>query len=127
MPMIFVVLADKILPISLVLMFLFGCTYRNEEEVFAEQICNVGDITYSGFIKPLIEKRCVSCHNAVLPSGNVLLQDYKNLAVVVEDGRFLGATRHDPGFQPMPQGEAKLSNCDILKIEKWIGQGFPEN
>jgi hypothetical protein len=62
-----------------------------------------------------------------LPSGNVNLEDYGKLIVHIENGKFLGAIRHAPGFSPMPQGESKLADCDIEKIENWIDQAYPEN
>jgi hypothetical protein len=108
-------------------MFLINCTFRNDEEIFAEEICEVEEVSFSGFVKPLVQSRCESCHNASLSSGNVNLQGYDNVKVYVENNRFLGSVRHDPGFTPMPFGQSRLPNCDILKIEKWINDGFPDN
>lgn len=104
-----------------------SCTTRNEEEIFAELDCDTEGVTYSGFVLPLLESRCISCHNSQLPSGNVNLENYENLVTVVENGRFLGAIRHEPGFSNMPQGQAQLSSCQIENIEAWIDQGFPNN
>lgn len=84
-------------------------------------------VSYSGFVKPLLEKRCISCHSSILSSGNVNLENYEKLKVHVENNEFLAAIRHTPGFTPMPQGEPKLSDCDIEKIQNWINNGYPEN
>lgn len=109
------------------ILLLTDCTFRNDEEILAEQICDVEEVTFSGFVKPLIQSKCESCHNPSFSSGDVNLQGYDNLKVYVENNRFLGAIRHDPGFTPMPFGQSRLPNCDILKIEKWIEEGFPDN
>ncbi|MEX1240336.1 MAG: hypothetical protein WEB30_11485 [Cyclobacteriaceae bacterium] len=110
-------------------LLLAGCTFDNEESVFKDVVCpEISDaVTYSDFIKPLLEKRCVDCHNSVLSSGNVNMETHARLKVYIEDGSFFGAIRHLPGFNPMPQGDSKLSNCDIEKIENWIDSGYPEN
>lgn len=113
--------------ISALLYVFSSCTSRNEEEIFADINCDTENVTYSGFVLPLLESRCISCHNSQLPSGNVNLENYENLVTFVENGRFLGAIRHEPGFSNMPQGQAQLSSCQIESIEAWIAEGFPNN
>ncbi|MEX2567806.1 MAG: hypothetical protein WD431_17800 [Cyclobacteriaceae bacterium] len=109
-------------------LFLFNCTFHNEEDLFSDEVCDTsGDITYSSFVKPIIERNCVTCHNSSLANGNVNLESYGVLSVQVENGRFLGAINHLPGFAPMPQGGTKLSDCTIETIELWISNGYPEN
>ena len=105
------------------------CTFDNEETLFKDLVCPeiIAPVGYSGFVKPLLEKRCVSCHSSMLASGNVNIENYERLKVYIENGKFLGAIHHLPGFSPMPQGESKLSDCDLEKIEEWINIGYPEN
>lgn len=104
-----------------------GCTFRNEEDLFADELCVTTDVTYSTFVRPLIDNQCVSCHNSTLPSGNVNLENYEELSVYVNNGQFFGAVSHDPGFSPMPQDGPRLADCSIKKIESWIDKGFPNN
>lgn len=108
---------------------LAGCTFHDEETLFKDIVCPeiTEPVTYSAFVKPLLEKRCVSCHGSMLSSGNINLEDHGKLKVQIENDKFLGAIRHAPGFTPMPQGESKLSDCDLEKIENWINNGYPEN
>lgn len=110
-------------------MLLAGCTFDNEEALFKDVVCPeiVEPVSYLTFVKPLLDRRCLSCHNSNLPSGNVNIQTYDLLKPHIENGSFLGAIHHTPGFSPMPQGSAKLSDCDIEKIESWINNGFPQN
>lgn len=112
-----------------VLLHLVGCTFENEETLFKDVVCpEITElVSYSGFVKPLLEKRCISCHSSILSSGNVNLENYEKLKAHVGNNKFLGAIRHTPGFAAMPQGEPKLSDCDIKKIENWINNGYPEN
>lgn len=119
----------SVLSYCAVLLLVVGCTFDDEETLFKDVVCPEisAPVSYSGFVKPLLEKRCVSCHNSFLSSGNVNLEDHARLMTHIENGKFLGAIRHAPGFSPMPQGEAKLSDCDIEKIESWINAGYPEN
>jgi hypothetical protein len=45
----------------------------------------------------------------------------------VNSGKFLGALRGETGFSPMPKNLPQLSDCQMLKIEKWIANGAPDN
>ena len=114
---------------SCAVLLLSACTFDNEEMLFKDVVCpEINEpVSYSLFVKPLLEKRCLSCHSSILLSGNVNLEDYEKLKAQIENNKFLGSVRHAPGFSPMPQGEAKLSDCDIEKIENWINNGYPEN
>jgi hypothetical protein len=33
----------------------------------------------------------------------------------------------DGNASAMPQGQPKLSDCDIGKVKKWVNAGYPEN
>ncbi|VAW30002.1 hypothetical protein MNBD_BACTEROID07-453, partial [hydrothermal vent metagenome] len=61
------------------------------------------------------------------PYGNIALENYNDVVAVAKNGKLLGSIRFDAGFVPMPQGSAKLSNCDIAKIGKWVKDGTPNN
>jgi hypothetical protein len=109
-------------------LILINCTFHKEEIFFADEVCDTtGEITYSSFVRPIIENRCMSCHNGDNPSGSVNLESFEKLKVQIENGKFLGVITHMPGFPPMPQDGTKLSDCEIEKIEMWIMAGFPEN
>ena len=121
------VLTTRIWLLIPVVFFLTGCSFDNEEDLFADEICLTDEVTFSGTIEPLIDKNCIACHNSALPSGNINLEDYNQLKPLIENGRFLGSISHSRGFSAMPKGGPKLSDCDISKVEKWIEEGFPEN
>lgn len=89
--------------------------------------CDTAVLTYSGVVEPLISMWCVGCHNPVNVGGGYDLSSYLGVKFCIDNGRFLGTLKHSTGFSPMPQGTAKFSDCDIIKLEKWINAGYPNN
>ncbi|MCB9265568.1 MAG: hypothetical protein H6558_11120 [Lewinellaceae bacterium] len=104
-----------------------GCYYDVEEELYPAVECDTQGVSYSGTVQPLLSGNCYVCHSAAVNTAGITLEGYNNLKVYVDNGRFLGAIQHQPGFSPMPQGAAQLPECDILKIEQWITDGAPNN
>jgi Predicted membrane protein len=90
-------------------------------------LCDTSSFTYSGAVKAITEQYCRGCHSSASPSGGVVLDTYAGVKTVADNGRLAGAINHRAGFKPMPQGGAKLSDCQIKQIEKWIASGAPDN
>lgn len=42
-------------------------------------------------------------------------------------GTLYGSVAQDGSAQSMPQNGAKLPECDIVKIKKWVNAGAPNN
>lgn len=103
-----------------------SCYYDVEEELYPTLECSTANVTYSGVVASIIEKKCFKCHDAATNSGNITLEGYTNLKKYVDNGLLLGAIKHEAGFSPMPKNEAQLVECDIAKIEAWVVQGAPE-
>ena len=104
-----------------------SCRYHVEEELYPDTGCDTNDVTYSGTVLTIIENSCIGCHSQSANNGGVTLEGYSNLKVHVDNGRLLGAIRRDPGFAPMPQGQPRLPECTIEKIEAWIDDGAQNN
>lgn len=104
----------------------FSCYYDVEEELYKTN-CDADSVGYTKDIAPIIVNYCDVCHNDVALLGAISLESYNQVKVYVDNGKFLGSVRHDAGYSAMPQGGAKLSACDIQKIEKWIDDGAPNN
>ena len=116
------------LGVAIVILLLWtGCYYDVEEDFEKMVDCDVSNISYSADIVPILESRCYKCHAEGLNLGNITLEGYNKLKLLVDSGRFLGAVRRDPGFSPMPQNEAMLPDCQIMQIESWINNGAPNN
>lgn len=89
--------------------------------------CDSTNFKYSTAIKPLTEQYCKGCHNAAAASGGIVLDSYDGVKTVALNGKMLGAIKHMAGYQPMPQGGSKLSDCQILQVEKWVAAGAQNN
>ncbi len=112
----------------LFLISLQGCYYDVEEELYPDSvICDTSAVTYSGDVKAVLDNNCNSCHSQLVAQGGIVLDNYTSVKSVAGNGVLLGAIRHDSGFSPMPQGASKLSDCIILKIEKWVADGSLNN
>ena len=66
------------------------------------------------------------CHSSSRKEAGIALDKYDE-AIKVDPSLLLGVIRHEPGFLQMPRNSAKLSDCDIKKIEEWINQGSLDN
>lgn len=89
--------------------------------------CDTTNVSYSGFIAPLLATNCVGCHSGGAPSGGITLNTHAGVQAVANNGRLLGAITWANGFQPMPRGSAQLPSCSIDKIKAWIQDGAPNN
>ncbi len=108
--------------------FLQSCYYDNEEDLYpSPPACDTTNITYSATVWPIISESCTSCHSGSGAGGGVLLTNHAEVADACNNGRLLGAIRHESGYSPMPKAQAKMSDCDIKKIELWVANGTPDN
>lgn len=113
---------------------LSSCYYDNFKELHPDipvsstiSGCDtIGVISYSAQIVPILNNGCTqNCHNGV-SSGH----DMTNYAAVNADavaGTLYGSVAQNGSAQAMPQGGAKLQDCDIAKIKKWVDAGAPQN
>ena len=90
--------------------------------------CNTTNMKYSADIVPIIQANCYACHsNANMAISGISLQGHSNLKIQADNGSLVGAITHASGYEPMPQGGAKLSDCDINKIKSWVNAGALNN
>lgn len=111
----------------LTLVLVAGCYYDVEEELYPTLECDTGNMSYTNDILPIIQNNCYTCHNQGSNFGGVTLEGYESLKAYVDNGRLLGAIRHESGFSPMPKNAPQLVECNIEKIEAWINAGAPDN
>ena len=90
-------------------------------------LCDTNSFTFSAAINPILQQNCIGCHNNSLQSGGVNLSTYSGASVVAQNGRLLGAIKHQSGYAPMPQGGAQLQSCKIKQVEKWVAAGAQNN
>lgn len=106
-----------------------SCTYSQGDPVPA---CDVAKetVTYAAVISPIFDTHCRECHAAsvyVVKGGGNNFDDYQAIKSYFSPTILLGTIRHAPGFDPMPKGRDKLSECDIQRIETWVAAGKLNN
>ncbi len=131
----------KVLAIAMILLSMAttSCWYsRSWEELHpappVPKVCNdtLGIVmSYSTHIAPIIQTHCdinnLMCHKSG-PSAGGNLSTYAGVAAFSggSPSPILEALHHT-GPYPMPQGQAKLAECEIAKFDKWVKNGFPNN
>jgi len=118
----------------LIFTIVLSCNYENEAALFTAPPSGCSDtvnISYKNFVKPILASKCYGCHaTGIAPSsgGNYDLENFSTLKnfVTTNRSRFVGAIGHTTS-SPMPKGAAKLPDCDIKKITKWIDGGSLDN
>jgi hypothetical protein len=115
--------------VFLIIIFSFviiSCAYVKKDVV---QIpCTIADsVTYTKDIAPIIQTNCFQCHGGTSNISGILLESYTELKFYADNGYLYGTLSHSSGFIPMPDGGAKLNDCTISTIKKWIDTGTPEN
>jgi hypothetical protein len=117
-----------------------GCYYDNLEEMYPmaglTNVCDTSKtISYSNDLQPIFVNSCGATNTACHKTGNptpFILDNYAGVVntISISPNPFLGVIKHDasvPSVNWMPQGGGKLDDCSIMKIEKWINAGQPNN
>ena len=111
-----------------------SCYYDNEEKLYPvtpTTTCDTSTAKFAAFMSPLMTAQCATsnCHSASRQSGGINLSNYTTIKSYISSNKatFLGSIKHTSGFSQMPDGSAKLSDCNITKIETWIKNGLLNN
>jgi hypothetical protein len=86
-----------------------------------------GVMRYSLQITEIMRSNCNGCHSGSTPSDGIDLSSYAGVKAQVDNGKLSGSVNHTIGFDPMPKGGQKLSECQITSIMKWIADGAQNN
>jgi len=90
-------------------------------------VCDSSSFAYSGNVKPILQTHCLGCHGGLAEAGGYIpLDTYDGLMEMVNGGFLLPAIEQTGAF-PMPKNGAKISDCKIAIIRKWIEAGAPNN
>ena len=89
--------------------------------------CDPTKFTYAAAIVPILQTHCTGCHSGTAPAAGTNLTTYQGVKNVAQNGLLLGVVTHSPGFEQMPKGAAKLSDCKIGQIRSWIQAGAQNN
>jgi hypothetical protein len=99
------------------------------------QACQKEKINFSTDVKPILNKRCISCHGGVKQNGGFSVLFRHEALDTTESGKYAiipgnpqesemirRIRSHDPELR-MPYKEEPLSNEEIAILTKWIEQG----
>lgn len=108
---------------------IFSCT-SDKPSVTPNNTSNLTCDTTFAFgtrINTILQSQCYGCHGE--RDINFPMQPFSVLQsrVLASNSLFLKSIKHESGASPMPKGRAKLSNCDIAAIEKWVKAGALNN
>ena len=111
------------------MLLLEDCKPKKQDTVVSN--CDsTGTISYSKQIMPIINTYCYTnstgCHGANSTYGD--FTTYAGLKIHLPNMVLRAVFQDDPThYKPMPLGSAKLSACNLAKINDWIKQGYPNN
>ncbi len=80
---------------------------------------------YAAFVQPLIQSKCKGCHSGANPQVGIKLTTYPEVKALALDGRLYSAVAATVNW--MPKGGAKLDDCKLAKLKRWVDAGAPEN
>lgn len=89
--------------------------------------CDTTNFKFATAIKPIMDNKCVGCHNAASLGGNVDLSSYAGIKAAAVSGKLYGSVTWSNGISAMPKGGVKMPSCEIVQIKKWIDAGTPNN
>ena len=113
--------------LGVLIIWFISCENQNEEDLFGKSDCDTNNVSYSGYVEPLIENHCYACHSNANLIAPFSLEGYDNVKIRVTTGQLYGALNHQQGYQKMPRGRPKLPECDLSKINNWIREGAHNN
>jgi hypothetical protein len=117
--------------VFVVIAALSSCYYDKKEILYpADNSCDTSGNTFSQKVKPILDKKCASCHGAgVYQSlgGAINLDGYTNASNYSSpNGSLLKTITGDPSVPLMPPS-GKLTDCEISQIRKWVNEGAVNN
>ena len=110
-----------------------GCYYDKADQQYPGGTCDTTVVRYSVEIKSILDANCSSCHHGSAPISGIDLYDYATISTLALDGKYvygslLSAVLHEGGNpNQMPQGGAKLPDCELNKFRAWVNRGAPNN
>ncbi|NOQ27715.1 MAG: hypothetical protein GQ564_20315 [Bacteroidales bacterium] len=112
--------------VSFGLIYSTSCTFDNEEDLLKNFICDTNDIVYND-LTYIFTDICSVCHKeGDTERLGIEMDSYLSVKASMNTGLVLQAINHTGPYK-MPFQQAKLSDCDIDKIEAWVNADMPEN
>jgi len=109
-------------------LLLFSCT-KDKAKPKSALDCTTTAHTFAADVQPILTTNCAlsDCHSDAQDDGGFPLNTYDDAVFAAGFEEFLKAIKHEPGAEPMPDGEPKLPQEDIDAIECWVLAGTPDD
>ena len=110
-----------------------GCYYDKADQQYPSVTCDTSLVRYSVEIRSILDANCSSCHQGEGSISGINLYDYATISGLALDGQYvygslLSAVLHEGGNpNQMPQGGAKLPDCELNKFRAWVNSSAPNN
>ena len=85
-------------------------------------LCSVNEISYTKHIKPLINEKCISCHNNNFAYGNLNFQDYNVLNNPKVNKQIIKVIKLELGDPNLMPPNLPLDQCQIKLLENWLNK-----
>jgi hypothetical protein len=114
------------------LLLFAGCSKTSVDKLTGvTNPCDTTTVGYTKDIFPILQQFCYSCHG----NGNTVFSDgvnlegtdsgYMEVSNWANGGYVVGNVTYSPGYNGMPYGKPKLSDCEIDKIIAWVNRKYP--
>jgi mono/diheme cytochrome c family protein len=117
--------------LSIIVMIAFSSCYYDKADLLyptPSGACDTtGAVSYNQQILPLLQQYCYSCHSGSNPSGGITVGNYAADKAIAINGKLYGSISYASGYTAMPEAAAKLSDCQIATVKKWIDENSPNN
>lgn len=122
----------KILTVIFISVLAAGCYNDKTDQLYPKVSgggCDTTTISFKTNIQPILNASCAlsGCHDAATPTNGYNFGLYSGAKLALDQGRLLGAIRHESGFSAMPKNAPKLDDCSINKIVRWANLGAQDN
>ncbi len=124
------ILRRRLVIIFVTVILVTSCTKENEENLQSkinQPLCDTLNMTFAKDVLPIITLNCYSCHGNGNIQGGMNLDGFARIKRQVDNNLLLNVIKHSPGYSQMPQGQPRLAQCDINKIEAWVNRGALNN
>jgi hypothetical protein len=121
-------LNSKLIITIFIIFIAFACK-KTADTNFADEATCTSTPTYKTDIAPILNASCATggCHNAGTKQGGIDLSNY-NVAKneFTKSNTALASVHHASGVDAMPDGQSKLSDATINKLDCWVKNGCLE-
>lgn len=108
-----------------------GCYFDKADQLYPSNTvgCDTTTSTFITNVLPVMQQSCATsgCHDATTKQSGYNLATYAGVKMALDDGKLLGSIKQETGYSAMPKGMAKLDDCSIAKITRWVNLGAQNN